>query len=172
MALTRSLLRAEARPSIPPDKVLQRVNHTLLGMNAKGLFVTVLYGVLNQETQEFTYVRAGHESPMLWDKNGKIIPTILGNGQVLGLLAQPILEPMSLTIPLGGAMLLFSDGVTEAATEQGEFFGTQGVEAIIPDLLNKPVRDQLDHLLEELTRHQGANPQADDITVIAVQAHA
>ena len=112
MALTRSLLRAEARPSIPPDKVLQRVNHTLLGMNAKGLFVTVLYGVLNQGTNEFTYVRAGHESPMLLDRDGKIIPTRLGNGQVLGLLAHPILEPMSLSIPTGGAMLLFSDGVT------------------------------------------------------------
>jgi len=172
MALTRSLLRAEAKPSISPEKVLQHVNHTLLGMNAKGLFVTVLYGVLNQETREFTYVRAGHESPMLWDKQGKIIPTILGKGQVLGLLAHPILEPMSLTIPPGGAMLLFSDGVTEAANQQEEFFGTQGVESIIPDLLNKPVQAQLDHLLQELTQHQGANPQTDDITVIAVQANA
>lgn len=172
MALTRSLLRAEARPAIPPDTVLKRVNHTLLGMNAKGLFVTVLYGVLNQNTREFNYVRAGHESPMLWDKNGKIIPTIMGHGQVLGLLAHPILEPMSLTIPPGSAMLLFSDGVTEAANPQEEFFGTEGVEAIIPDLLNKPVRGQLDHLLQELSRHQGANPQTDDITVIAVQAQA
>ncbi len=172
MALTRSLLRAEAKPLVSPEIVLQNVNHTLLDMNAKGLFVTVLYGILNQETREFNYVRAGHESPMLWDKHGKIIPTVLGKGQVLGLLDHPILEPRSLTIPLGGAMLLFSDGVTESANQQEEFFGTQGVEAIIPDLLNKPVQDQLDHLLQEVSNHQGTNPQADDITIIAVQAHA
>jgi len=170
MALTRSLLRAEALPSRPPEEVLQRVNHHLLGMNAKGLFVTVLYGILHRETREFDYVRAGHEVPILWDMRGEIIPTILGNGQILGLLPQPVLERMTLTIPPGGGMLLVSDGVTEATNDQGDFFGWERLEASIPALLGKPVKAQLDCMIQILRDYHGVTPQADDITLIAVQA--
>lgn len=170
MALTRSLLRAEALPSRPPEDVLQRVNHHLLGMNAKGLFVTILYGILHRETHEFEYVRAGHEVPLLWDMHGEIRPTVLGSGQIIGLLTKPILEPMTLTIPPGGGMLLVSDGVTEATNEQGNFFGWEGLEASIPKLLGMPVKDQLDCLMQILQDYHGATPQADDITLIGVQA--
>jgi sigma-B regulation protein RsbU (phosphoserine phosphatase) len=84
MALTRSLLRAEARPGAAPESALQRVNHHLLGMNAKGLFVTVLYGILQRETGEFLYARAGHEPPILWDDQGTVLP--VERERVLGLL--------------------------------------------------------------------------------------
>ncbi len=172
MALSRSLLRAEAHASTPPEKVLQRVNHLLLGMNAKGLFVTVLYGILDSQTRQFSYVRAGHEPPMVWDPDGKIIPTPMGGGQFIGLLPNPVLERMTLTIPEGGTMLLFSDGVTEAIDANEVFFEREGLEAAIPALIDKPARDQLDCLFQALWDYQGAAPQADDITLIAVRALA
>ena len=170
MALSRSLLRAEAHTSTPPEKVLKRVNHLLLGMNAKGLFVTVLYGILDRQTRQFSYVRAGHEPPMVWDRHGEIIPTPMGGGQFIGLLPNPVLERMTLTIPEGGAMLLFSDGVTEAINPNEVFFEREGLEAAIPALIDKPAKTQLDCLFQTLWDYQGAAPQADDITLIAVRA--
>jgi len=59
MALSRSLLRAEAHPSRPPGEVLANVNYHLMTMNDSGMFVTVLYGILNRANGEFTYARAG-----------------------------------------------------------------------------------------------------------------
>jgi serine phosphatase RsbU (regulator of sigma subunit) len=68
-------------------------------------------------------------------------------------------------------MLLVSDGVTEASNERDDFFGSEGLEANIPALLGKAAQAQLDRLLQILKDFQGAAPQADDITLIAVGAN-
>jgi serine phosphatase RsbU (regulator of sigma subunit) len=172
MALTRSLLRVEARPSSPPERVLQHVNRHLLGMNAKGLFVTILYGMLDRVTRRFTYVRAGHEPPLLWDDKGKILHAPMGGGQALGFLRNPTLERMTLTVPQGGAMLLVSDGVTEASNPHGDLFGRARLEATIPSLAEEPAQALLNSLLQTLWDYQNSAHQADDITLIAIRADA
>ena len=69
MALTRSLLRAEATRSVvrppSPRQALQRVNKLLLDMNDAGMFVTLLYGILDGPRRTFSYPRAGHELPLI-----------------------------------------------------------------------------------------------------------
>jgi sigma-B regulation protein RsbU (phosphoserine phosphatase) len=140
-------------------------------MNAKGLFVTVLYGILQGETGEFEYARAGHEPPILWNGQGTVIPMTMGGGQVLGLLLKPVIEVKTLTIPLGGGMLLVSDGVTETANEQNDLFGSDRLENCIPNLLKTPSHIMLDRLLQILKDFSSDAPQADDITMIAVQAN-
>ena len=164
-------LRAEARPGVPPENVLQRVNHHLLGMNAKGLFVTVLYGILQHGTGEFLYARAGHEPPIVWDEQGAVLPVVLGSGQVLGLLTKPIIEPRSVTIPPGGGMLLVSDGVTETSNEQNDLFGSDRLDACIATLQKMPTQSTLDRLLQILDDFRGPAPQADDITLIVCKTN-
>ena len=60
MALTFSLLRAEVARSDDPLQILRNVNRALLKMNASGMYVTLLYGVLDCETGRLRYARAGH----------------------------------------------------------------------------------------------------------------
>jgi serine phosphatase RsbU (regulator of sigma subunit) len=67
MAMTFSLLRAEASQGRSPWEALQAVNRHLLDLNDEGMFVTVLYGVLNAATGEFHYARAGHDLPLVMD---------------------------------------------------------------------------------------------------------
>jgi sigma-B regulation protein RsbU (phosphoserine phosphatase) len=169
MALTRSLVRVEAHPNASPERVLKRVNHHLLEMNATGLFVTILYGILDRESRKFTYVRAGHEHPLLWDAEGAILPIQTGAGQALGWLDTPALEPVTLTIPTGGGMLLMSDGVTEANDPQGNLFGRERLAALIPSRVEEPAQALLSSLMQELWDFQAPAPQADDITMIAVR---
>src|SRR3712207_3101439 len=61
MAQTHALLRAEAVRSAAPHEVLRCVNRHVVEMNAAGLFVTMLYGVLDRASASFSYARAGHE---------------------------------------------------------------------------------------------------------------
>src|SRR5262249_45391430 len=125
MALTSSLLHAEAVRADSPHEALQNVNRLLLDMNDTGMFVTMLYGVLNRTTRELTYVGAGHELPILFDANGERVQLAYGRGQPLGLLAAPLLDEQSVTIPTGGTLLLYTDGVTEAMDVQGAQFGLE-----------------------------------------------
>lgn len=170
MALTTSLMRAEARRASSPRRVLKQVNRLLLEMNAKGMFVTILYGILHGKTREFVYVRGGHEIPLVWDKNGQIMPVEMGSGQPLAILPNPILEPQTLTIPADGVMLLFTDGVTEARDPKGDFFDEKGLESRIPELLNRSAQAVCDRLIRVLIDYQGTAPQADDITLVAIRA--
>ena len=80
MAMVRSFLRAEARLGASPRKVLEAVNGHLLELNDKGIFVTVLLGILNTKTHQFTYSRAGHDLPILIHPGGAAQQLQKGDG--------------------------------------------------------------------------------------------
>ena len=172
MALTRSLLRAEAARAESPEAALRATNQHLAEISTAGMFITILYGVLNYATREFTYARAGHELPLLWDAAGTSLAPARANGQPLGILPDPAIDVQTLRLPPGGTLLLFSDGVTEATNVQGGFFGLESIQATVQAHLGIPAQQLCDHLVERLTAYRDTSPQADDITLLAVRAVA
>ena len=124
MALTRSLLRAEALRSADPAKVLQRVNRVLIEMNREDMFVTMLYGVLDLQSLAFTYARAGHPSPLIVRDKGQLIEATNGPCRPLALFTPMILDVQQIQLQRGDTMMLYTDGVTDAADEQNREFGT------------------------------------------------
>lgn len=168
MALTRSLLRAEAIRTASPEAVLRTVNRHLLGMNARGMFVTVLYGVVDSTMREFTYARAGHDLPFVWNKQHitQVLPST--KGQPLALFRHPALDVQTVPLSAGDTLLLYTDGITEAANERGEFFELAGLETAV---LHAPFTDPqtlCDDLVNIVTTFHGNTPQADDITLVAI----
>ena len=89
MALTYSLLRAEAFRAASPAEALQAVNRQLLDMNASGMFVTVLYGVLNRATRDFQFARAGHDLPLILNARREALDLVAGKGQTAGSVSKP-----------------------------------------------------------------------------------
>lgn len=171
MALTRSLLRAEASRDGSPSDVLLSVNRHLLDMNDSRTFVTMLYGVLHRQTRQFTYVRAGHELPLVVGPEGDIFVPEMGLGQPLGILPRPALDLQTVEIPRGGVLLLYTDGVTEAIDPQGQFFETERLYETARQTSGATAQQTCDRLLEAITSHRGPAPQADDVTLVAVHAH-
>jgi serine phosphatase RsbU (regulator of sigma subunit) len=171
MALTRSLLRAEASRAVSPAETLRSVNRHLLDMNAAGMFVTILYGILQPDTREFAYARAGHDLPLVWDALGTPQPPARANGHPLGLLPDPDLDLQALHLPPSGTLLLYTDGVTEATDAQDDFFGMERLNLAVHALLSAPAQQLCDGLIKTLVAYRGAVPQADDITLVAVRMH-
>lgn len=170
MALVRSLLRSEAMRGLSPQTVLSRINRCLLSMNASGMFVTVLYGVLDRKTHDFVYTRAGHELPILVDGDGNQIEPAHGRGQLLGVLAKPELDEQSLHIPAGGMLLLYTDGVLDATDAQGRRFGHERLNEIMSTSRQMTSIEVCDQVFKAILEYQGASPQADDITLVAIRA--
>jgi sigma-B regulation protein RsbU (phosphoserine phosphatase) len=170
MALTRSLLRAEAARAASPEEALRATNQQLADISTTGMFITILYGVLNYSTGEFVYARAGHELPLIWDAAGVALTLARANGQPLGILPDPAIDVQRLRLPPGGTLLLFSDGVTEATNAQGGFFGLESVQATVQAHLGMPAQQLCDQLVDTLTAYRGTSPQADDITLLALRA--
>jgi serine phosphatase RsbU (regulator of sigma subunit) len=170
MTLVCSLLRAEAARAASPEEALRSVNRQLIARNAKHMFVTVLYGTLHLPTRVLTFVRAGHELPLLCDTASARLPVAHGRSQALGLFSQPLLDTQTLTLPLGGTLLLYTDGATDAADDHGDLFGLERLEAALRASLAAPTQAICDRLVQTLTDYPGTASQADDITLVAVRA--
>jgi sigma-B regulation protein RsbU (phosphoserine phosphatase) len=126
--MTFSLLRTEAELSHDPCQILLSVNRYLLKMNASGMYVTLLYGILDCRTGRFKYTRAGHLPPIVLGKRGEGVEVGMGEGQPLGLFEKVKLDAQEIVIPPGGLALLFSDGLSEAADAKGNEFGFERIQ--------------------------------------------
>lgn len=114
MTLIRTLLRAEARDSDSPAEVLAGVNALLVPDAQKGMFVTLVYGVLDPESGELTYANAGHNPPLWVKKRAVEIETLDKSGMALGVYESSQIEERTVQLQLGDYLVLYTDGVTEA----------------------------------------------------------
>jgi serine phosphatase RsbU (regulator of sigma subunit) len=169
MALTFSLLHAEAGRANSPGEALRSVNRHLLGMNESEMFVTVLYGILNGATREFRYVRAGHELPVLLDARREPIHPRYGAGQVLGLFTDPLLDEQSVVLPPGSLLLMYTDGVIEAMDLKGEMFGPERLRAALRAEREAPAQAVCDSVWNAVQAYTGAAAPHDDVTLVAVR---
>jgi phosphoserine phosphatase RsbU/P len=170
MAMTRSLMRAEARRAETPADALYSVNRHLIEMNEAGMFVTVLYGVLNRESGKFSFARAGHELPVLCAPCGMAIKTPIGQGQPLGLFPEPSIDEQTVEISPGGTLLIYTDGITEAPNLMGDPFGLKRLFDMVCKHRTYSAQEMCDRLIQEVVGFQCSAPQHDDITLVAIRA--
>jgi serine phosphatase RsbU (regulator of sigma subunit) len=171
MTLVCSLLRAEAGRAASPEEALRSVNRQLSIWNAKSMFVTVLYCLLHLPSRTLTFVRAGHDLPLVCDISGAKLSMERGWGHPLGLFPNPMLDVQTITLPQGSTMLLYTDGVTEASTHAGEMFGNERLLEALRQHLDTPPQRLCEALIATLTSFAQGAPQADDITLVAVRVH-
>jgi sigma-B regulation protein RsbU (phosphoserine phosphatase) len=170
MALTFSLLRGEAGRGAAPTRVLQQVNRLLLDMSDSGMFVTMLYGVLDGPGREFSYARAGHPLPLVMDGRGRAIRPPRGIGQPLGLFDDMLLDANAVTIPPGGRLLLYTDGATEASDTEGWLFGQDQLYDVLRRAQGVSAQEICQAAYDAVRSFCGAAAPEDDILFVAVQA--
>lgn len=168
MALSRSLLLAEARRTFSPRAVLAAVNDLLLQVGEPDMFVTLFYGVVDCERRVLTYCRAGHDRPFLLRGGG--VSELDGNGMALGLLPSDSigLTESALVLQAGDRLVLYSDGLTDVLTAEGEMYDRERLQAVLvangalsPNALCKAI-------FEVLRAFQGTAEQYDDMTLLVV----
>ena len=172
MAQIHALLHAGIGLCSQPREALLWVNQQLFAIGASSLFATVLCGILDLKTAEFAFARAGHEPPLLVLAGGEVCQVAWDLGQPLGLLEDPVLDEQTVTIPPGGVLLLYSDGLTDGRNPQGEDFGRERLMDTLGGLADHPAQDVCNGLWQALTAFQGDAPQFDDVTLVAVRARA
>jgi serine phosphatase RsbU (regulator of sigma subunit) len=169
MALYCSLLRAEALHVSSPADVLRRVNRHLLDLNEARMFVTALYGVLNRKTCEFSYARAGHHIPILFDDCGKETPINRDHGQLLGFFPDPDLDVQTVVIPQGSTLLLYTDGMFDLMDKNDKSYGEERLRGMACAHQGSSAQDICEKIIAELKSYQGESPQFDDMALVAIQ---
>ncbi len=169
MALTRSLLRAEASRTSSPRQVLQNVNHVLLEMNDAGMFVTVLYGIIDSASREFLYVRAGHELPIVVTPQGQLLEIRPGTGRPLGLFDPVALDEQRLPLSPGSLLVIPTDGMTDQRNDAGEFFGSERLQRVVCDDRTGSAQTICNRLFDAVNSFRGSAAQFDDMTLVVVR---
>jgi len=170
MAMTRSLMRAEARRSSSPSQVLTRVNHLVGEMSHAAMFVTVLYGILDCESHVFEYARAGHEIPILVTSDGRTEQLGHAAGQPLGMFDEPTIDEQRIQMQPGQTLILYTDGATDITDAEQKFFGLDRLRTLAGE--QAAVRPDLvcDRIFEAILAHRGEAPQFDDVTLVTIHA--
>ena len=171
MAQTATLLRVEATSDTSPEKVLLTVNRHLLGMNDTGMFVTLLYGILDTNKRTFIYARAGHELPLVLSADGKEIPFEHARGQPLGLFEEVKLDRGKVELPKGSLMALYTDGITDTMNHQQIRFGSERFRAALSEAIDERARVALDRVWAEIDTFRGDVEQYDDLTLFILKAN-
>ena len=171
MSLTATMLRAEAKRSDSPGDVLRAVNSQLLETSDSGMFVTILYGILDSAARTFEYARAGHSTPLLANPGEPARQLEDGLGQLLGVFDDMVLDEVSIPFLSDTAMVIYTDGVTEAANGREEFFGEEGLLEAVGSSDEMHPNALLERIWEAVQIFQGEVSNEDDITLLAVRAH-
>ena len=168
MSVTKYLIEAAVGMDEPPDKALERVNRHLAGNNESCMFVTIFMGILNVKTGEFLYANAGHNRPLLWDKDCE--PSFLKppGGPVVGIMDDAVFTMDRLTFTAGTVLLAYTDGVTEAFSADGTAFSDERLLKVVTPVRQESVKEITEVLLADIDSFCVGAPQADDITVLAL----
>jgi sigma-B regulation protein RsbU (phosphoserine phosphatase) len=169
MARTHALLYAELNRNSSPVAVLKRVNRYLGQISNSPLFVTVLLGILYTQSGVFHYGRAGHELPIMVNQEGHIEKFPFTQGQLLGMLEDPIIDEQRVIIPSGGTVLIYTDGVTDERNPQGTSFGLNGVIETMKDCAFQPASGICEFILQRISAYQQGMSQDDDITMLVLK---
>jgi sigma-B regulation protein RsbU (phosphoserine phosphatase) len=170
MALTRSLIRAEARRSPSPREVLLNVHRLLLEVSQAGKFVTVFYGVLDPSQGAFRYARAGHDRPLRISPGSGECEMLGGDGMLLGLIEEVLLEELDVKLNPGDLLVLYTDGVTDANSPQGELFGMERLRETVCAAGEQSAQGLCDSVFARLEEFQGGGAQFDDIALLIARA--
>ncbi len=167
MAKTTSLLRCLARQETDPGRLLQMVNRELVETSAFGMFVTIVSGFVDRGGRRVSFANAGHQPPLLREAGGRFTE-IPAEAPPLGVLEEVSFPVHSLDLA-GGALYLFTDGITELETGNGEL-GVAGLSACIDRHGSAPGASRLPALVRELL--SGNRVQHDDITIMCIEPAA
>jgi phosphoserine phosphatase RsbU/P len=169
MALSYSLIRAEAVRTKSPTRALRTANGHLLQMNSSGMYVTLLYGILDCSNGDFLFARAAHPLPFRMDKKGKASKMAVTLSQPLGLFDSPIIDEQKINLLPGDTLLLYSDGITETMDPAGVEFGVESIHRTLAASRDRSAAQVCTQLWEQVKSHGENLAQQDDFTAVVVK---
>ncbi|HUM26448.1 MAG TPA: PP2C family protein-serine/threonine phosphatase, partial [Anaerolineales bacterium] len=168
MALTRTLVRAAVLETNSPAEALRRVNNSLLPDTQQGMFVTAIYGELDIVEGTFTYVNAGHNPPF-WARANGGLEKLSRTGIALGVTDEPNISERVISLGRGDTLLLYTDGLTEAFSPDGDLFGEVRLMDVMSSLQAGSAEEVIRAVEDCLNEFVDTLPLSDDLTMIAIR---
>lgn len=173
MSACRTTLRLKAAGGFAPLHVLREVNRHIQPDMPQGMFISMVYGILDLDSNEFRFARAGHEPPLVLRRRLESALTLCPAGLALGLDAGPLfdtcLEEANVPLEPGDLLVLYTDGITETVNATGHEFGRHRLEAVLRGVQDRPMADVREAVNRAIDEFAAVDAVADDRTLLLVR---
>ncbi|MEP6919624.1 MAG: GAF domain-containing SpoIIE family protein phosphatase [bacterium] len=169
MAFLRASLRAATHIGYAPHISMSKVNYLLWESIERNQFVTAFYAILDASNRTLAYTNAGHNPPLLLDAQGNI--KFLDRGSLpLGMFRDTRYHEYYLTIEPNELIVLYTDGVTEAANLKGEEFGRDRLAQSVKEASQLSAKDLIAAVQRDVIAWTEGQGPTDDITFFVIKA--
>lgn len=173
MALTRSLVRASMDGASSPLEGIARANRLICADSNGEMFVTLFYASLDPEKSQITYVNAGHNPPLFYQRRSPEAPLTLSflgrTGMALGVESETPYKQSILKFAPGDFLLFYTDGVTDALNPQGSEFGLERLEQVVLANCHASAAELMAALEKSIWDFTASNVLYDDITILILK---
>jgi len=177
MVMARSIVRSIAGKGQSAKQILIEVNRLLTKDMEEFRFMTMVYMDWIPETQSICFSSAGHEEILIYRSGKKCCESIKARGVAIGLADRlgimdkldSFLEEHEIKINPNDAVILYTDGVTEAVNEKGDMYRRNRLIESIVRFGELDATEMLNQMLADLKQYMGNAPQYDDITMVVVK---
>jgi len=166
MSNLQAAVRGIASPSLSPEVLCERLNSLICRSIASDRFITFFYAHLDGGSRQLCYANAGHNAPIIAHRDGTHDRLDEGGG-VLGIFQSQSYAKGTYTLSPGDLVLLFTDGVTEASSPDGEEFGDARLIRLLEESREATAEQLQRKILDTVGSFCGGNWQ-DDATLIAI----
>ena len=152
-----------------PGHILARANNGLAEDNESCMFVTVFCAVLDFASGEVHYASAGHNPPVLLRASAAPVYLPTHGDPVAGAMTGVEFTTDTLTLNPGDALVLYTDGVTEAMNPAQELYGEERLAERLAEMGHLSVRETCQVLAEDVHAFADGAEQSDDITMLVLR---
>ena len=169
MAVSRTLIKATGLRDLASNECMRTVNDILCGESVGSMFVTVFYGIYDLKTGLVDFTNAGHNPPYIFHADGRAEMVKSDCNLVLGVMEGMTYSNGSLQLEPGDALVMYTDGVTEAENKNHDQFENARLETVLAGLQGAPSRQIVDTINAKVKEFVDGAPQSDDITQLVIR---
>lgn len=169
MALSRTVIRTSALGGRRPAAVLTRANTIIREDSKSDMFLTACYATFDLGSGRMIIANGGHNRPFLKRASENSAAEVRTRGLILGAFEEIVLEERETVLDLGDAVLMYSDGVTDATNAQGKTFGEDRLNQLVVAHADHGAHALIEAILAAIDEFTGGAAQYDDMTLVAIR---
>ena len=173
MSVVRALFRNVSLHDDDPAVIISSINSALSQGNDQNIFCTIFLGILDINTGELEFCNAGHDAPVIADREGNVQFLPVDSNIAVGVIEDFKYKKGHTSLNPDEYIFLYTDGVTEAENTSKELFGLEATRSLVGRLLaghkESPVKEIIDDVYHSLRQYTTGAEQNDDITMVIVK---
>ena len=167
MALSRSIIRAVVGRNDRPAADMTQVNHLIWQDTAQEMFITFFYAQLDIDSQELTYVNAGHNPP-LFLKKGSPIKELTRTGMAAAVEGDVVYEQDVIKFEKGDCLLIYTDGIIDSVSKKGSY-GLERLKEVYEKYHGYDAADMVAAIEKDVCGFSADAVPVDDVTMLVIK---